>query len=137
MFLFTALLTPLQLMSFTTKYVTSSTNEQQSRQRYAFFVFFISCFIVSIILSINTFESSNDYIILIKSFISSFKLSKVNPFPALTAAFPLISISNLFIAFESKLLTNSGKLSLAKEEATFVSALMPKLPCQEHKEPPN
>ena len=88
-------------------------------------------------LSINTFESSNDYIILMISFISSFKLSKVNPFPALTASFPLISISNLFIAFESKLLTNSGKLSLAKEEATFASALMPKLPCQKHKEPPD
>ena len=112
-------------------------NNKAGRDPPSLFFFFISCFIVSIMLSINTFESSNDYIILIISFISSFKLSKVNPFPALTASFPLISISNLFIAFESKLLTNSGKLSLAKEEATFASALMPKLPCQKHKEPPD
>ena len=38
---------------------------------------------------------------------SSFETNKVNPFPALTALFPLISLSNLFIALEVKLLTNS------------------------------
>ena len=52
--------------------------------------------------------------ILIISSISSFKINKVNPFHALTASFPLIFLSNLFIAFEAKLLTNPGKLSLAK-----------------------
>ena len=40
-------------------------------------------------------------------------MSKVNPFPALTSPFPLIFLSNLFIAFEVKLLTYPGKLSLA------------------------
>ena len=53
------------------------------------------------------------------SFISSFEISKVNPFPDLKAYFPLILFSNLFIAFEGAfenlLLTNPGSLSLAKE----------------------
>ena len=49
--------------------------------------------------------------ILIISCISAFEINKVNPFPALTAPFPLILLSNLFIAFEAKLLTNPGKLS--------------------------
>ena len=43
----------------------------------------------------------------------------MNSFPALTAPSPLISISNLFIAFKAILLTNSGKLSLAKGIAAF------------------
>ena len=51
--------------------------------------------------------------ILVISFISSFKIDKVNPFPVF-AAFPPIFLSNLFIAFEIKLLTNPGKLSLVK-----------------------
>ena len=46
-------------------------------------------------------------------------MNKVNPFPVLTAPFPLIFLSNLFIAFEAKLLTNPGKLSLAKGIARF------------------
>ena len=41
-------------------------------------------------------------------------MNKVNPFPALIAPFPLIFLSNLFVAFEAKLLTNPGKLSLGK-----------------------
>ena len=49
-------------------------------------------------------------------------MNKVNHFPALTAPFPLIFHSNLFIALESILLTNPGKLYLAKRIATFVSA---------------
>ena len=65
--------------------------------------------------------------ILIISFIFSFEINKVNPFLALTAPFPLIFLSNLFIAFEVKLLTNPGKLSLAKEISIFVSAFFPKL----------
>ena len=46
---------------------------------------------------------------------SSFEINKVNPFPALTAHLPLIFVSNLFIGFGAKLLTNPGKLSLAKK----------------------
>ena len=63
--------------------------------------------------------------ILLISFISIFKINKVNPFSALTAAFPIIFLSSLFIAFKVKLLTNSGKLSLAKGIAMFVSAFPP------------
>ena len=38
---------------------------------------------------------------LIISFMSSFKINKVNSFPALTAPFPLTFLSNSFIAFEA------------------------------------
>ena len=48
-----------------------------------------------------------------------------NPFPVLTDLFPLIFLSNLFIAFEIKLLTNLCKLSLAKGIATFVRTFLP------------
>ena len=75
--------------------------------------------------------------ILIISFISSFEKYKVNPFPASTAPFPLIFLSNLFIAFEVKLITNPDKLSLAKGIATFVSAFLPKLVNQEPKDQPD
>ena len=60
--------------------------------------------------------------ILIISFISSFVKKKVNLFPALTAPFYCSSfLSNVFIAFEAKLLTNPGTLFLTKEIATFFS----------------
>ena len=99
--------------------------------------FFILCFTVSVAPSINTPESSNDFVILIISFLSSFKINKVNPFPALTASFSLIFVSNLFITLEVKLLTNPGKLSLAKGIAIFVGAFFPKLPNEEPKDPPD
>ena len=38
---------------------------------------------------------------------------------------PLSTYFSLFITFEAKLLTNPGKLSLAKGIATFVSAFFP------------
>ena len=60
--------------------------------------------------------------ILIILFISSFEINELNPFLVLTTPFPLISPSNLCIAFEAKFVTNLGKLSLAKGIATFVSA---------------
>ena len=66
---------------------------------------------------------------------SSFEINKANPFPALTAPFRLIFLSNLFIPFEVKLLTNPGRLSLAKGIAIFVSDFFPKLPSQEPKDP--
>ena len=106
-------------------------------QEIGLLVFFISTFTVSATSSINTPEASNDFMILIISFISSFEINKVNPFPAFTAFFPLIFLSNLFIAFDVKLLTNPGKLSLAKGIAMFVSAVFPKLPNQEPKDPPD
>ena len=81
--------------------------------------------------------------ILMISFLYSLEINKVNPFPALAAPFPPPFILNLFIEFESKLLTNPGKLSPAKEIATFVSYLLaiccdlPKLASQEPKDPPD
>ena len=80
------------------------------------------CFTVSVIPSINTFESSNEFLILIISFISSFE---INRFPALIAPFPLIFLSNLVIAFEAKFLPNPGKLSLAKGMARYVIHFLP------------
>ena len=73
------------------------------------------------------------------SFLSSFKVNKVNPFPTLTAPFPLIFLSNLYIVFEVKLLTNPGKckVSLTKVIAMFFSAFFLKLPNQEPKNPPD
>ena len=81
---------------------------------------FVSCFVVPVTPSINTPEYSIDFVTLIISFISSFERNKVNLFPALTAAFPLISISNFFIVLEAKC-ANPGKMSLAKGIAMFVS----------------
>ena len=99
---------------------------------------FISSFSLSVIPSINIPASSNSFIILIISCISSFEINKVNAFPLPTAPFPLIFLSNLFIAFEAKLLTNSGKLSLAKGIATFVKAFYsPNFANQEPKDPPD
>ena len=73
--------------------------------------------------------------ILMISFISSFEIQNVNTFPALTDTFPLIFLSNLFIAFEVKLVTNPGQLSLDNGIAMVVNAFFPKLPNQEPKDP--
>ena len=63
-------------------------------------------------------------------FISSFEINKVNTFPAITAPFPLIFLSNLFIA----LLTIPDKLSLDKGIAgAVITFLPPKVPNQEPK----
>ena len=76
----------------------------------------------SVILPINTSEYSNDFMILIISFISA-----VNLFLALAALFPRIFLLNLFIAFEVKLVSNPVKLSQFKVTAMFVCAFFPKL----------
>ena len=73
--------------------------------------------------------------ILIISFIPSFEVNKVNPFPAVAAPFLLAYLSNLFIVFEAKFLTNPRKLSVAKGIATFFSAFLHKLPNQGPKDP--
>ena len=86
-----------------------------SLQEIRILVFFISVFTVSVTPSYNTPETSNDLIILIISFISSFKINEVDPFLALEAPLLLIFLSNLFFALEVKLFTNLGKLSLAKK----------------------
>ena len=61
-----------------------------------FIIIIISCFPLSATPSINIFESSSDFMILIISFISSFKINKVNPFLALTAPFPPFFQNYLF-----------------------------------------
>ena len=98
------------------------------------------CFISSLTVSfasINMLESSNDFIILIISFIYLIEINKINPFPVLTVLFPLIFLSNFFIAFEGKLLINPDKYSLAKEIAIIVNDLFAKLPYPEPKDPPD
>ena len=61
--------------------------------------------------------------------------NEINTFRAPTVLFPLIFLANLFIAFDAKLLTNRGNLSLCKRKATFVSAFSPTLTNQESKDP--
>ena len=119
------LLTPLPLIPFITEKITGCTNEAAKGANKAPRnppSFFISFFTVSVTPSSNTMESSNGFIIFIVSFISLIEINKVNPFPSLTTHFPLIFLSNVFIALEVKLLINPGKLSLAKGIATFASA---------------
>ena len=68
----------------------------------------------------------------------SFIINKVYPFPAVTGSFRLFFFfSNLFIAFEGKLLTDLGKLYLAKGIAVFDSAFFLKLLNHEPKDPPD
>ena len=55
-------------------------------------------------------------------FIFSFKVNNLNPLPALTDLFPLILLSNLFIACEVIFFNNPGKLPLAKGIATLIRA---------------
>ena len=83
---------------------------------------------VSVTPLINQISSSNDFMVLIISFISSFDMNKVNHFPAITGSFPLIFILNSFIEFKAKLLTSSSNLSLAKRIARSASIFSPKLP---------
>ena len=61
---------------------------------------------------------------------SSFEINTVNLLPALTALFWLIFLSNIFVAFEVKLLTNPGKLSLSKGTPILFDAFFPRLPNQ-------
>ena len=67
----------------------------------------------------------------------SFEIKKTKPFAALTAPFPLYFLSNSFIAFEAKLLTNPGKLSLPKGIARSVITFSPKLFNLLQRNPPN
>ena len=97
-------------------------------QEILLLIFFISCFTVSVTPSINTYEFSSDFIISTISFISSFKRNKVKfscssyrSFCTYYCSFKFIyCISNLLITFEVILLTNPGKLSLAKGIAIFI-----------------
>ena len=63
--------------------------------------------------------------ILIITLISSFERNKVNCSLVLNASFLLIFLSNLFIKFEAKFLTNPGKLSLAEGISRSVFTFLP------------
>ena len=104
-------LVPLPLIPFTTEEVTVCTNEAakgitNKAGINPSFLFFVSVFTVLVITSTNIFESSIDFMILIISFISSFEINKAIPLLALAVSFPLIFLSNVFIAFEAQLYTN-------------------------------
>ena len=113
---FLVFLTPLLLILFSTEEITGCTNEV-TKGGY------------------KPHESSNDLIVLIISFIYSFEIKKNYAFSSLRAPFPLIFLLNLLTAFEVKLLTNPGKLFLAKGIATFAIAFFPKFANQEPKDP--
>ena len=85
---------------------------------------FVLCFTVSVTLSINTAKPYNDFIIFI-SLMCLVEINEVNCLFSLIASFLLIFLSNLFIAFEVRYLTNSSKLSLAKGIVTCASAFFP------------
>ena len=106
-----------QLKVFTTEEINGCINDNEAAKggskAPSNHFFFISCFTVSVTSSVNTTESSIDFMIFITSFISSFVINKVNPFLALTTPFRLTFLSNLFIAFEIKSFNNPGKLSIA------------------------
>ena len=89
-----ALLTPLPFIRFTTEKITGYTNEAAKDTNKEVHLC-VSCFTVSVTPSINTPKSSNDFMILIISFISSLKINKINPFLALATPFPPIFLSNL------------------------------------------
>ena len=129
----TVFLTPLPPTRFSTEKIIGCTFEvakgANKATRNPHFCFYISCFTALLTPSMNKPESSNDFMILIISFISSFEANKVNTFPALTA-FTFIFLSNLVITIEAKLLTSPGTLSLAKGRVIFVSVFFPKLPNQ-------
>ena len=82
-------------------------------KKSTFFLF--SCF------TTNTPESSGNYKILIISSVSSFKIKWI-----LWLLLPLIFLSNIFVAFKAAfnttIVTNFGRTSLAKGIAEFISA---------------
>ena len=88
-------------------------------------MFLISWLATTVTPSISTPEYSNDFIMLIKLSILSFKISKVYLFHDPTNPFPLILLSNLLIPLEAALkailFTNQDKLLLAKVIARSVT----------------
>ena len=68
-------------------------------------------------------------------------MQKVYPVHAIRAPFPLILLSNVFIAFEAafeaKLLTNPDRLFFAKAIEKFVTTFLPNLPKQKPRSPPD
>ena len=67
---------------------------------------------------------------------SSFEMNKMNHFPALTAPFPQIRLSNLLIP-EEVALTHPVKLLLAKGIGRSNTTFLPNLPNQEPRNLPD
>ena len=97
-----AILALLPLIPFTTDGIIGCTNEmakhadKASRNPPPSFFYFMFYFFSKFI--VHTPKSTKDFMILI-SLMSSFKINQGNPFPVLTAHFPLIFPSYLFIVF--------------------------------------
>ena len=138
-----SLLTAIPLIPFTTEEVTGCTtktakgvNKEPRNLLACFFFFFLfQLLLLQLLNQLIPLEFSSDFMILIILFVSSTEVNRVNPVSAPTASFSLMSLSEFFIAFEAILLTNPGKLSLVKVISTFLSAILPKLPNQEPKDP--
>ena len=99
--------------------------EQEKISLFFFFLFFVFValyFTVSGEPSINTIESSNDFVIWMTSFIFSLKMNKVNPFPA---PFLPIFLSNLYLAFEAKWLTIRVRYLSLKESRGLLLLFYP------------
>ena len=85
---------------------------------------FISCFIVSLIPSINTPKFSSDFTILIVSSIFSFEMAKVIAFPALYDSSPTLFLwIPPSIAEADTIVANSTSTFLAEGTAAFISGL--------------
>ena len=102
---FPVLMTPFSKIPFANNEATGCINEAtigaNKGATNPSYRFFISCCIVSVTPSFSTLEFSNDLLMIIIPFISSFKMNKVNPFPALTAL--SLSCGSIFTIFPSKL----------------------------------
>ena len=132
-----ALRTPFPLKPFNTEEIAVCSNEvtkgaKKAARNPPFCCFFYSCFTVLVTPSINTPESCIYLMILIKSFLTSFEIYKVNPLSVVTSPFSLIVLPSLSItfevAFESNLLTNQSILYLAIGITRSVITSLPILP---------
>ena len=95
--------------------------------RYYHFLSFTSCSAVSVASSINRTDFSIDSTILIMSYISSFQVNIVDPFPALTAPFPLIYLSYISNIDKIAFVANVGKKCLPKRITRSNNTFLPKL----------
>ena len=100
---FIHLVTPLPLLPFTTEEILDCTNEvargsKKSSKKSAFLFFlFLSCFTVSVTPSLYRPGSSNDFMILLISFIFSFEINRLIPFLALAVPFALFFFFQIYL----------------------------------------
>ena len=100
---FIHLVTPLPLLPFTTEEILDCTNEvargskKAPRNPPSCFFLFVSCFTVSVTPSLYRPGSSNDFMILLISFIFLFEINRLNPFPALAVPFALLFFFQIYL----------------------------------------